>query len=237
MDETGTYYTEWSNSERKTPIHYTNAYILNLERWLEQEMAAHSSTLAWKIPWTEEPGRLQSMGSQRVGHDWETSLSLFTFMHWRSKWHPFQGSCLGNPRDGGALWAAVYGVVQTQTRLKQLSCSSSKMVTMTLYTRQQKTQMQRTVFWTLWEKARVRWFEKIALKHKREKSRTCCSHDGFRCIYSSIQLFSCVWLFVTPWTVTYQVPPSVGFSKQEYWSGLPHWPWFNSFFFNWSNLI
>ena len=51
-------------------------------------MAPHSSTLAWKIPWTEEPGRLQSMGSQRVGHDWVTSLSLFTFMHWRMKWRP-----------------------------------------------------------------------------------------------------------------------------------------------------
>ena len=46
-------------------------------------MAPHSSTLAWKIPWAEEPGRLQSMGSLRVGHDWATSLSLFTFMHWR----------------------------------------------------------------------------------------------------------------------------------------------------------
>ena len=48
-------------------------------------MAPHSSTLAWKIPWTEEPGGLQSMGSQRVRHDWATSLSLFTFMHWRRK--------------------------------------------------------------------------------------------------------------------------------------------------------
>ena len=51
-------------------------------------MAPHSSTLAWKIPWTEEPGRLQSMGSLRVGHDWATSLSLFTVMHWRRKWQP-----------------------------------------------------------------------------------------------------------------------------------------------------
>ena len=54
----------------------------------EKAMAPHFSTLAWKIPWTEEPGRLQSMGSQRVGHDWATSLSLFTFMHWRRKWQP-----------------------------------------------------------------------------------------------------------------------------------------------------
>ena len=50
-------------------------------------MAPHSSTLAWKIPWAEEPGGLQSMGSWTVGHDWVTSLSLFTFMHWR-KWQP-----------------------------------------------------------------------------------------------------------------------------------------------------
>ena len=51
-------------------------------------MAPHSSTLAWKIPWTEEPGRLQSMGSLRVGHDWATSLPLFPFRHGRRKWQP-----------------------------------------------------------------------------------------------------------------------------------------------------
>ena len=51
-------------------------------------MAPHSSTLAWKILWTEEPGGLQSMGSLLVRHDWETSLSLFTFMPWRRKWQP-----------------------------------------------------------------------------------------------------------------------------------------------------
>ena len=55
---------------------------------LEKAMAPHSSTFAWKIPWTEEPGRLQSTGSPRVGHDSVTSLSLFTFMHWRRKWQP-----------------------------------------------------------------------------------------------------------------------------------------------------
>ena len=55
---------------------------------LEKAVAAHSSTLAWKIPWTEEPGGLQSMGSQRVGHDRATLLSLFPFMHWRRKWQP-----------------------------------------------------------------------------------------------------------------------------------------------------
>ena len=87
-------------------------------------MAPHSRTLAWKVPWMEEPGRLQSMGTLKVRHDWATSLSLFTFMHWRRKWQPvLQCSCLKNPRDSGAWWAAVYGVTQSQTRLKQLSSS------------------------------------------------------------------------------------------------------------------
>ena len=92
---------------------------------LEKAMAPHSSTLAWKIPWTEEPGRLQSMGSLGVGHDWATSLSLFTFIHWRRHGNPLQCSCLENPRDGGAWWAAVYGVAESRTRLKQLSSSNS----------------------------------------------------------------------------------------------------------------
>ena len=54
----------------------------------EKAMAPHSSTLAWKIPWMEEPRGLQSMGSLRVRHDWATSLSPFTFMHLRRKWQP-----------------------------------------------------------------------------------------------------------------------------------------------------
>ena len=51
-------------------------------------MATHSSAVAWKIPWMEKPDRLQSTGSKRVWHDWATSLSLFTYMHWRRKWQP-----------------------------------------------------------------------------------------------------------------------------------------------------
>jgi len=88
-------------------------------------MAPHSSTLAWRISWTEEPGRLQSMGSLRVGHDWATSLSLFTSCIGERNGHPLQCSCLENPRNGGAWWAAVYGVTQSRTRLKWLSSSSS----------------------------------------------------------------------------------------------------------------
>ena len=98
---------------------------LGREDLLAKEMATHSSSLAWKISWTEEPGKLQSMGSLRVGHDWATSLSLFTFVHWRRKW---QCSCLEDPRDRGAWCAAVYGVAQSRRRLKRLSSSSSNLV-------------------------------------------------------------------------------------------------------------
>ena len=66
-------------------------------------MAPHSSTLAWKIPWMEEPGRLQSMGSRRVGHDWATSLSLFTFLHWRRKWQPTPVFLPGESQGRGSL--------------------------------------------------------------------------------------------------------------------------------------
>jgi len=87
---------------------YTNK-LDNLDEASENTMAPHSSTLAWKIPWTEESGRLQSMGSLRVGHDWATSLSLFTFMHWRRKWQPtpvfLPGESQGRgSRVGCRLW-------------------------------------------------------------------------------------------------------------------------------------
>ena len=148
---------------------------------LEKGMAMHSSILAWRIPWAEEPGRLQCMGSQRAGHDWVTNIHSRNLhilrlrvpntcrrqwqatpgllpgkSHWprslvgcspwglkesdTTEWlnfpfslscigeghgNPLQCSCLENPRDGGAWWAAVYGVAQSRTRLKRLSSSSS----------------------------------------------------------------------------------------------------------------
>ena len=88
-------------------------------------MATHPSTLAWKIPWTEEPGRLQSMGSLRVGHNWATSLSLFTFMHWRREWQPTPVFLPGESQGwasqvGCRLWGRI-----DSDRLKRLSSSSS----------------------------------------------------------------------------------------------------------------
>ena len=81
--------------------------VMDREAWRAAiygvSMAIHSSTLAWKIPWTEEPGRLQSMGSLRVGHNWTTSLSLFTFMHWRRKWQPTPVLLPGESQGQGSL--------------------------------------------------------------------------------------------------------------------------------------
>ena len=81
-------------------------WVRSLSCWqdpLEKEMATHSSTLAWKIPWMEEPGRLQSTGLQRVRHDWATSLSLFTFMHWRRRWQPTPVFLPGESQGWGSL--------------------------------------------------------------------------------------------------------------------------------------
>ena len=91
----------------------------------EKTMAPHSSTLAWKIPWMEEPGRLQSMGSLRVRHYWATSVSLSLSCTGEGNGNLLQYSCLENPKDGGAWRVSVYGVTQSQTRLTQLISSSS----------------------------------------------------------------------------------------------------------------
>ena len=88
---------------------YKNMYfsllikLISNSKMMEKAMAPHSSTLAWKIPWTEQPGRLQSMGSLRVGHDWATSLSLSTSMHWRRKWHPTPVFLSGESQGRGSL--------------------------------------------------------------------------------------------------------------------------------------
>ena len=115
------FYSMMSN----TCIFFLQLNKLRLEVSPEKAMAPHSSTLAWKIPWMEELGRLQSMGSLRVGHDWVTSLSLFTFLHWRRKWQPTPVFLPGESQGWGSLVAAVSGVTQSRTRLKWLSSSSS----------------------------------------------------------------------------------------------------------------
>jgi len=84
--------------------HYTLSFNwIGIKQSSEKAMAPHSSTLAWKIPWTEEPAGLQSMGLLRVRHDWVTSLSLFTFMHWGRKWQPTPVFLPGESQGQGSL--------------------------------------------------------------------------------------------------------------------------------------
>ena len=87
-------------------------------------MATHSSTLSWKIPWTEEPGGLQSLGSEELDTTELLHFHLSLSCIGEGNGNPLQCSCLENPRDGGAWWAAIYGVAQSRTQLKQLSSSS-----------------------------------------------------------------------------------------------------------------
>ena len=127
-----------------------------------QDMATHSSILAWRIPWTEEPGGLQSMGLQRVWHDWETNTSSFHFhYHLHVLGFPgilpvknppaevedmgsipelgrspgegngnlLQSSCLRNPMDKGAWWAAVHVVAKSQTQLSDQTTTTTACVT------------------------------------------------------------------------------------------------------------
>ena len=91
---------------------------------LEKVMAPHSSTLAWKIPWMEEPGRLQSMGHYKSDTTERLHFHFSLSCIGEGNGNPLQCSCLENPRDGGAWRAAVYGVAQSRTRLKRLSSSS-----------------------------------------------------------------------------------------------------------------
>ena len=115
-----------SSSRRQDILHFWHISHLIPHRHISHSiphrcishLIPQRQSLAWKIPWTEEPGELQSMGSRRVERDSATSLSLFTFMHGEGNGSPLQYSCLENPRDGGAWWAAVYGVAQSRTQLK-----------------------------------------------------------------------------------------------------------------------
>ena len=98
---------------------------LELTQGSEKAMAPHSSTLAWKIPWTEEPGRLQSMGSLESDPTERLPFHFSLSCIGEGNGNPLQCSCLENPRDGGAWWAAIYGFAQSRTPLKRLSSSSS----------------------------------------------------------------------------------------------------------------
>ena len=108
----------------KYGLYYDILKIKYLRINSEKAMAPHSSTFAWKIPWTEESGKLQSMGLLRVRQNRATSLSLFTFMKWRRKWQPTPVFLPGESQGRGSLMGCRHGVAQSWTRLKRLSSSS-----------------------------------------------------------------------------------------------------------------
>ena len=114
--------------KRLPPMPETPVQSLGWEDTLEKEMAIHSSTIAWKIPWTEELvgyspwGREESDTTERLHFPFSLSRSG------EGNGNPLQCSCLENPRDGRAWWAALYGVAQSRTRLKRLSSSSSSLL-------------------------------------------------------------------------------------------------------------
>ena len=159
---------------------------LSQEDPLEKAIVTHSCILSWRIPWTEEPGRLQSMGSQRVRHNWATNT------------HPQRNFCKWNSREGEV---AVF-----------LSCSFQRRRCLSQY-----LSLQLSLFSVC-----------LSLSH------SFSLFPFLSCIVSALLLkssflrskvkvksLSCVQLFATPWTVAYKVPPSMEFSRQEHWSGLP----------------
>ena len=149
----------------------TSVRSLGWEDPLEEGMANHSSILAWRMPMTEEPGGLQSMGLQRVRHDWATKHST-AYMYAAAAAAAAKSlqSCptLCNPPDGSPAGSPVPGILKA-----------------------------RTLEW-------VAIFFSNAWKWKLK-----------------VKSLSPVWLFPTTWTAAHQAPPSMGFPRQEYWSGLP----------------
>ena len=141
-------------------------------------MVPHSSTFAWKIPWTEEAGRLQCMGSLESDTTEQLHFHFSLSCTGEGNGDPLQCSCLENPRDGGAWWAAVSGVAQSQTRQKWLSSSSSM-----LYSLRITRYLYGFALVFMWSWTRCQW----------------------ACMLSH---FSSVQLFVTPWTAAHQAPLS-----------------------------
>ena len=93
-------------------------YLPNVNAKPEKAMAPHSNTLAWKIPWTEEPGRLYPWGHEESDTTERLHFHFSLSYTGDGNGSPLQCSCLENPMEGGACWAAIYGVAQSQTRLK-----------------------------------------------------------------------------------------------------------------------
>ena len=178
---------------------------------LEREMATHSRILAWRILWTEEPGRLQSMRLQRVRHDWATfthSLMLYIAV-WRGPQSKGLISLVSSQQGTEAL---------SPVACEELTLASSQGIwkpTLSQLSLFRTIALPDTVIIALWEilsPTTQLCCTKIPDPHKLWDYKCVC-------VFSH---FSCVWLFVTPWTIDPQAPPlSMEFSRQEYLSELP----------------
>ena len=193
-------------------------------------MAPHSSTLAWKIPWTEEPVRPQSMGSlwrrqwhptpvflPGKSHGWMSLVGCSPWGHFHfslscigeGNGNPLQCFCLENPRDGGAWWAAICGVTQSRTRLKWLSKSKSNISFLPLLI---DSLYPQEAYYLVWE---ISTYEKLVTQVKFTSCQVSCL------LLLLLSCISRVWLCVTPQMAAHQAPSSLRFSRQVHWSGLP----------------
>ena len=167
----------------------------------EKAMAPHSSTLAWEIPWTQQPSRLWSMGSRSVGHGWANSLSLFTFMHWRRKWQPTPVFLPGEAQGQGSLvgcrlWGHRVGHDWSDLAAAATAMGSGKKVKVVQLSPTLCDPMDSTLHWIL----QARILEWVAFPFSRGSSQprdqTQVSHIADR--------------FFTSWAT---------WKAQEYWSG------------------
>ena len=135
-------------------------------------MAPHSSTLAWKIPWMEEPGRLRSMGRYELDTTDRLHFHFSLSCIGEGNSNPLQYSCLENPRDGEAWWVAIYGVAQSWTWLKRLSSSSSR------GQEEKETTGDEMVRWHHWLNGHE--FEQTLEDGEGQGSLVCCSPWGHK---------------------------------------------------------
>ena len=163
-------------------------------------MAPHSSTLAWKIPWMKEPGRLQSMGSLRVRHDWTTSLSLFTFMHWRRKWQPTPLFLPGESQGWGGLVGCRLWRCRVGHDWSDLAAAVAAALTFPFYTAY--------IFFMS-----ITLIEILIISCRK----LCLSLKYFFLAYqfSSVQSLSHVQIFATPWIAARQAFLSITNSRSS----------------------
>ena len=147
-------------------------------------MATHSSVLAWKTPWMEEPGRLQPMGSQRVGHDWGTSLSLSTLMHWRRQWQPTPVFLPGESQGQGSL----VGCDLRRCTVRH-DWSDSAAVRWTSFCFQRNLTLFPSNKYFIWEKAYIHFSRNKAHEGTEWKQITWEKH-----VYDLVLLFIFVWM-------------------------------------------